>query len=70
GYVRKLHALRREYGLEKEPFEIMLALYEPPSVDLYKRGEDVGITAVMCAPWAVFDGGYRAAIERFAETYL
>ena len=73
----KLHALRREHGLEKEPFEIMLALYEPPSVDLYKRAEDLGITALMCAPWAVFDAAstqpaerYRPAIEWFSETFV
>lgn len=70
GYVDKLRALRREYGRANEPFEIMLALLEAPSVDLYKRAEDLGITAVMCAPWFGFDGGYRAAIEHFAETVL
>jgi probable F420-dependent oxidoreductase len=69
GYVQKLTALRREYGRLDEPFEIMLALLEPPSVDLYRRAEDLGITAVMCAPWA---GGqdYRPAIERFAQTVI
>ena len=69
GYVQKLTALRREYGRQGEPFEIMLALLEPPSVDLYRRAEDLGITAVMCAPWA---GGqdYRPAIERFAQTVI
>ncbi len=51
GYVERLHALRREYGREDEPFEIMLALLEMPTADLYKRAEDIGITAVMCAPW-------------------
>ena len=50
GYVQKLTALRREYGRQSEPFEIMLALLELPSVDLYRRAEDLGITAVMCAP--------------------
>ena len=70
GYVGKLTALRREHGREDEPFDIMLALLEPPSVELYKRAEDLGITAVMCAPWAGFDGGYRAAIEWFAETVI
>ncbi len=69
GYVQKLTALRREYGRQGEPFEIMLALLEPPSVDLYRRAEDLGITAVMCAPWA---GGqdYRPAIERFAQNVI
>jgi probable F420-dependent oxidoreductase len=76
GYVEKLSALRREYGRHREPFEIMLALIEMPSVDLYRRAEDAGITAVMCAPW-LMEGvepadheGCRAAIERFAETVI
>jgi probable F420-dependent oxidoreductase len=76
GYAQKLTALRREYGRENEPFEIMLALLEAPSPDLYKRAEDIGITAVMCAPWAGVDpapGGperFREPIERFAETII
>ena len=44
-YVEKVHALRREYGRETEPFDILLALLEPPTPDLYKRAEDIGITA-------------------------
>lgn len=43
-------ALRREYGRADEPFEIMLALMEAPSPDLYKRAEGLGVTAVMCVP--------------------
>jgi len=76
GYVQKVSALRREYGRENEPFEIMLALLEPPTPDLYKRAEDIGITAVMCAPWAGLDlppgdpERFREPIERFAETII
>jgi probable F420-dependent oxidoreductase len=77
GYVEKLKALRREYGRDNEPFEILLALLEQPTPDLYKRAEDAGITAVMCAPWAgQVDGQpgdperYRAPIERFTETII
>ncbi|OBB44059.1 TIGR03619 family F420-dependent LLM class oxidoreductase [Mycobacterium sp. 852002-51961_SCH5331710] len=76
GYAQKLRALLREYGRENEPFDIMLALLEPPSPDLYKRAEDAGITAVMCSPWMGMDlepGGverYREPIERFAETII
>lgn len=77
-YVSKLDALRREFGRADQPFEIMLALMDPPSPDLYKRAEDIGITAVMCAPWmtdpAVAAGGdverYRGPIERFAESVV
>jgi probable F420-dependent oxidoreductase len=84
GYVQKLTALRREYGRHGEPFEIMLALLEPPSADLYRRAEDLGVTAVMCAPWAgaadVLAGEhdafkhpaerYRPSIERFAQSVI
>ena len=54
----------------------MLGLLEPPSPDLYKRAEDVGITVVMCAPWAGLDlpsgdaERFREPIERFAETII
>jgi len=70
--VERLNRLRRECGRGGEPFDILLALMEPPSPDLYKRAEDLGVTGVMCSPWA---GGpdpcgnadhYRAGIERFA----
>lgn len=73
-YVEKLRLLRREYGCEREPFDIMLALLEPPSVELFKRAEDIGITAVMCRPWIGVDADdvedYREPIERFAETII
>jgi alkanesulfonate monooxygenase SsuD/methylene tetrahydromethanopterin reductase-like flavin-dependent oxidoreductase (luciferase family) len=76
GYVKKLTALRREYGRENEPFDILLALLEPPTPDLYKRAEDIGITAVMSAPWMGVDlppgdaERFREPIERFAETII
>ena len=75
-YVDKLTKLRHEYGRDSEPFDIMLALLEPPSPDLYKKAEDAGITAVMCAPWTgtePSDGDVerlREPIERFAENII
>ena len=79
--VTALTSLRREYGRGDEPFEILLALLEPPSPELYKRAQDLGITAVMCSPWAMYGetsasagdsstDRYRAPIERFAEQIL
>jgi alkanesulfonate monooxygenase SsuD/methylene tetrahydromethanopterin reductase-like flavin-dependent oxidoreductase (luciferase family) len=75
-YVHELQKLRREYGRDTESFDIMLALLEPPSPDLYKRAADAGITAVMCSPWAGVDVGsgdverFRGPIERFAEDII
>jgi hypothetical protein len=76
GYAEKLRDLRREYGRETEPFDILLGLLEPPTPDLYKRAEDVGITQVMSAPWMGVDlppgdaERFREPIERFAETII
>jgi probable F420-dependent oxidoreductase len=76
GYVDRLQRLRREFGRDNEPFDIMLALLEPPSSDLYKRAQDIGITAVMCSPWGGLDTGtggverFREPIERFAEDIM
>ena len=76
-YVERLQGLRREYGRADEPFDIMLAFMEAQTPDLYKRAEDIGITAVMCAPWMGADGvdpanveSFRAPIERFAESVV
>ena len=82
--VTTLNALRRSYGRENDPFDIMLAIRDVPSADLFKRAEDIGVTSVMCSPWAMADDvacgahdgfklsadRYRAPIERFAETIL
>lgn len=75
GYARRLTALRREYGRHDEPFDILLALLEAPSVDLYRRAEDVGITQVMVRPWgnpepAQGSEQFREPIERFAEDII
>ncbi|MGZ4584527.1 MAG: TIGR03619 family F420-dependent LLM class oxidoreductase [Mycobacterium sp.] len=73
GYAQRLSELRREYGRENDPFEIVLALLEPPSVDVYRRAEDAGITTVMCRPWLGQVGGvesYREPIEGFAENII
>jgi hypothetical protein len=75
GYAQRLTALRREYGLQDKPFEIVLALLEPPSVDIYRRAEDAGITTVMCRPWLGQAGSpgvesYRRPIEQFAENII
>ncbi len=68
-YVDRLRELRREYGRADEPFEVLLALLDRPSVELYQRAEEAGITAVLCAPWAVAED-QRGATLRFAEKII
>jgi probable F420-dependent oxidoreductase len=71
-HVDRLTALRREYGRADEPFDVLLALLDPPSVELYQRAEEAGITAVMCAPWAAGNTAedQRGATLRFAEKII
>ena len=72
--INKLQGCRRDFGRVSEPFDIIIALREVPSADLYRRAEDIGVTGVMCAPWAGVDtsglDGFRAPIERFAEQIM
>ena len=80
-HVMKLKRHLAEYGRESEPFEIIIGLHDVPSVDLYRRaGEKLGISGVLCMPWAGMEQvrsgqhgrkeqaeRYRTAINRFAE---
>ncbi|MGJ6125158.1 TIGR03619 family F420-dependent LLM class oxidoreductase [Mycolicibacterium sp. Y3] len=68
-YVDRLTVLRREYGRENQPFEIMLALLEVPTLEVFQRAEEAGITAVMCAPWFGSDD-IAGAIARFADEVI
>jgi probable F420-dependent oxidoreductase len=73
--IERLQACRRESDRDGEPFEIIIALRDVPSVDLFRRAEDIGVTGVMCAPWGGAEGTtpddrFRAPIERFAEKII
>jgi len=76
----RLEAELAAAGRTAEGFAKVLALYDPPSVDLYRRFADRGVTAVICAPWMVADqesGSFTSplqtkltAMERFAEDII
>jgi probable F420-dependent oxidoreductase len=82
--IGRLHEYRRRFGTADRPFEIVVSLRDAPSADLYRRAEDIGVTAVMCSPWmgvdhigsGASDGPkqpaerFRAPIERFAEDVI
>ena len=71
-YIGKLKGYLRDEGREDAPFEIICGLYAMPDVDLYKRaGEELGITGMMCMPWALgnVSKGDRRNLTAVAETY-
>ena len=47
GYVARLAELRREYGREREPFEIHAISLEAYTADGVRRLEDLGVTTVI-----------------------
>jgi probable F420-dependent oxidoreductase len=81
-YISKLRSYLAECGRDKDDFEIMIALADPPHVDLYRRAEEeLGVTSMMCQPWPGPDDvawgqndplsqsteRFREPIQRFAE---
>jgi probable F420-dependent oxidoreductase len=63
GIMARLRDLRREAGRERAPFETVVALTVPPDVDLLRRLEDGGVTAVVSWP-LVYTLGPAATVER------
>lgn len=81
-WINRINRLRREYGREDEPFEFIMALFDPPAVDTFERAESIGITGVV-APLASWLEGrsddpgaaagaerYRAPITEFSEEII
>jgi probable F420-dependent oxidoreductase len=60
GYIKRLGDLRREYGREKEPFEIHVISMDAYTLDGIRRLEDAGVTDVVV--------GFRNAYEADTQT--
>jgi len=50
-HVDKLYNLRKEYGREKEPFDIVLQCPDAITPDDFNRLEDLGVTHTWVVPW-------------------
>ena len=51
GLVAELNDLRREFGRDEEPFDIMLDCPDARSVDDIHRLEELGVTDLQVTPW-------------------
>lgn len=84
-HIGRLKGFLAEEGRADDDFEIIIGLYDAPSVDLYRRaGDELGVTGMMCMPWATLQNvstdqregllqkadAYRAAIDEFAEEFV
>lgn len=76
GLMAELARLRTEAGRSHEPFETLVGIYAEPSVDLYRRLEDSGMTSGVHLPFSFALGGpstldqKRRLMEDFAERVL
>jgi probable F420-dependent oxidoreductase len=70
-YAERLREARRQAGtLDRDDYEVALAVYAMPTPDLVKRLEDAGVTSLFSAPWMLAAPTWeerRAAMEQFAE---
>lgn len=51
GCVGELARMRREFGRDREPFDVMLHCPDATTVDDIRRLEDMGVTDLQVAPW-------------------
>ena len=71
--IATLTRLLDEHGRGTDGFEIILTLYARPSVGLYRRFEDLGVTGIIWAPWMMAGPGLDERIEatkRFADEII
>ncbi|MDB4542863.1 TIGR03619 family F420-dependent LLM class oxidoreductase [bacterium] len=74
--MRKLDALRSDYGRESVAFETVVGLTTPPDYDTFKKLEDEGMTAGVSYPFPfIFEressiGEKRRYMESFAENFI
>lgn len=62
----RLDAELREAGRTRDGFHTVIALLDVPSPQLYRRFEDLGVTAIVCAPWMVanqLEGSFNSPLQ-------
>jgi alkanesulfonate monooxygenase SsuD/methylene tetrahydromethanopterin reductase-like flavin-dependent oxidoreductase (luciferase family) len=76
GLMAELSRMRKEAGRDHLPFESIVTLTTPPSLDDFKRAEDAGADGILVYP-PMFILGPRstlnqkkAAMETFAENFI
>jgi probable F420-dependent oxidoreductase len=74
--LAELERMRKEAGRERLPFERIVTLTTPPSLDDFKRAEDLGVEGLLVYP-PKFALGHnstldqkKALMEQFAENFI
>ncbi len=67
GVLGELNDLRREFGRENEPFDIMLHCPDAQSLDDIRRLEDLGVTDLQVTPWTMPDTPAHLGVAAFMQ---
>jgi len=76
GVLAELHRMRKEAGRDHLPFEAIVTLTSPPSLDDFKRAEDYGVDGILVYPPRFVLGHHstldqkKALMEQFAENFI
>ncbi len=74
--LTELNRMRKEAGRDHLPFESVVTLTDPPSLDNYKRLQDLGIQGTLVYPPKYALGHHstldqkKALMEQFAENFI
>lgn len=74
--IRQIRALRREFGREHMPFDIMATPMDIADPDGFRRLEDEGVTHIIGTPWLMYHEGpatlaqKKDAIRRYADDII
>lgn len=63
----ELNRMRREFGREKEPFDVMLHCPDAQGVDDIRRLEDLGVTDLQVTPWTMPDTPAHLGVQAFMK---
>ena len=67
GAITELNTLRREFGRENEPFDIMLHCPDAQSLDDIRVLEDLGVTDLQITPWTMPDTPAHLGVAAFMQ---
>ena len=74
--VTRIQQARHRAGRASEPFEIFLSPRGDAKADIYRRLEDMGVTAVIAPSWALQEGDFgsldakRRQLAEFAAAHF
>jgi probable F420-dependent oxidoreductase len=76
GLMAELSRMRKEAGRDHLPFESIVTLTTPPSLDDFKRAEDAGVDGILAYPPTFTLGHHstldqkKAVLEQYAENFI